>query len=169
MGYACPVCEVPQRDGTHLANHMAFTALLRHEDHETWLDDHVDDWSDMGAAELAAVVTDYAEETDFEQVFEDTTEGAGGHDHPHNHARSPETRGVQRSTGTLDAETQQILREAQDLTRRMRADDHNESEDADSDAAADVDDSDADEETDAEDGMDRDDGADGDDGTDGKA
>lgn len=139
MGYACPVCEVPQRDGKHLANHMAFTALLRHEDHEAWLDEHVDDWSDMGSVDLAGVVTDYAEETDFEEVFEDTTEGAGGHDDPHGpghghasgHARGAKNRGVQRSTGALDAEAQQIVREAQDLTRRMRADERSENEDGD--------------------------------------
>ena len=38
MGYACPVCEDPQSDATHLANHLAFTAMLRGGEHGEWLD-----------------------------------------------------------------------------------------------------------------------------------
>ena len=41
MGYACPVCDHPQADARHLANHLAFTALARGGDHEAWLDDAV--------------------------------------------------------------------------------------------------------------------------------
>jgi len=48
MGYARPVCERPQRDGEHLAHHLAFTAMLHGGDHEVWLDDRVTDWSDRG-------------------------------------------------------------------------------------------------------------------------
>lgn len=119
MGYACPVCDVPQRDGKHLANHLAFTALLRHEEHETWLDDHVDGWSDMNAPELADHVVDHAEERDFEEVFEDTT---GDHGHRHEHAGGHGSPAIQRGEN-LDGETQQVLREAQQLTQQMRASD----------------------------------------------
>ena len=42
MGYACPVCEIPHQDATHLANHLAFTAMTHGDDHEAWLDDHPD-------------------------------------------------------------------------------------------------------------------------------
>lgn len=124
MGYACPVCDVPQRDGKHLANHLAFTALLRHEGHETWLDDHVDGWSDMNAPELADHVVDHAEEHDFEEVFEDTTDG---HDHPHEPAQGHGSPAI-RQSGNLDGEAQQVLREAQELTQQMM-----ESDDSDGD------------------------------------
>ncbi|SFK59349.1 hypothetical protein SAMN04487950_0079 [Halogranum rubrum] len=143
MGYACPVCDVPQRDGKHLANHLAFTALLRHEDHETWLDDHVDDWSEMNAPELADHVVDHADEHDFESVFEDTTDD---HDHAHEHAGhggggSPAIR----QEGNLDGEAQQVLREAQELTQQMMegdGEDADESTPSDDVAVDDTDDTD---------------------------
>ncbi|MFC7167049.1 DUF5810 domain-containing protein [Halospeciosus flavus] len=93
MGYACPVCATPQADDEHLANHLAFTALLGDEEHETWLDEHVPGWEDAGPDELAPEVVEFAEETEYEEVFEDTTdqqrrqqhagghEGHDGHDH----------------------------------------------------------------------------------------
>lgn len=136
MGYACPVCDVPQRDGKHLANHLAFTALLRHEDHETWLDDHVDGWSELNAPELADRVVDHADERDFEEVFEDTTDG---HDHPHEHAQGHSSPAI-RQGGNLDGETQQVLREAQELTEQMMAGDEDAADDAaETDAADDGD------------------------------
>jgi len=85
MGYVCPVCEDPQSDAEHLANHLAFTAMLGDDGHEAWLDDHAPDWADANPAELAPRVAEHAEETDFPQVFEDTTEGGGGHAHDHQH------------------------------------------------------------------------------------
>jgi hypothetical protein len=39
MGYACPVCETPQQDAAHLADHLAFTAIVHTDDHESWLED----------------------------------------------------------------------------------------------------------------------------------
>jgi hypothetical protein len=81
MGYACPVCGDPQSDGEHLANHLAFTAMLGDADHEEWLDEHAPEWTDTDPAELAGRVTDHAEEREFPQVFEDTT--GDGHDHEH--------------------------------------------------------------------------------------
>lgn len=117
MGYACPVCDTPQADARHLANHLAFTAMLHGDDHETWLDEHVPDWAAAGEADLADRVESLAEAADYEQVFEDT---AGGLEDP---AAGPP--GVDPDTpragggGELDAETRAVLEEARDLTRRM--------------------------------------------------
>ncbi len=90
MGYTCPVCGDPQADGRHLADHLAVTAMVHGDDHEAWLDDHAPGWSEMTPADLGPVVAEHAAETDYPQVFEDTT---GGHDHGHgggvdDHARS---------------------------------------------------------------------------------
>jgi hypothetical protein len=109
-GYACPVCDDPQADADHLANHLAFTAMLRDDGHGAWLDEHVPDWSDRGEADLAAELRERAddllEEREYPQVFEDTTDedghapgrddpgersgalfdDAGGNDHGHDHA-----------------------------------------------------------------------------------
>jgi hypothetical protein len=68
MGYACPVCDDPQADATHLANHLAFTALTGGDDHEAWLDEHVPAWGQHGETELAAEVVDHADEREFPQV-----------------------------------------------------------------------------------------------------
>jgi hypothetical protein len=105
-GYACPVCDDPQADVGHLANHLAFTAMLRDDGHGDWLDEHVPGWNEYGEAELAAELgesTDLLEEREYPQVFEDTTEEDGtapgrddptersgalfddGHDHDHQH------------------------------------------------------------------------------------
>lgn len=83
MGYECPVCGDPQADETHLANHLAFTAIARGGDHEAWLDEHVPEWGQLDDKGLAEAVVELAEETDFPQVFEDTTadRAQGGHDH----------------------------------------------------------------------------------------
>jgi len=99
MGYACPVCDDPQSDARHLANHLAFTAILGDEAHEAWLDEHAPGWADDGERELAERVADHAEQREYPQLFEDTTgrgsperdgdrsgelfdeEGHGGHDH----------------------------------------------------------------------------------------
>jgi hypothetical protein len=107
MGYACPVCEDPQADAGHLANHLAFSAMLGNADHEAWLDEHVPEWAELGESELADIVADDVEETEFPQVFEDTTgkpdsagdpleersgalfdegQSHGGHGHGHDHA-----------------------------------------------------------------------------------
>jgi hypothetical protein len=124
MGYACPVCDVPQRDAEHLANHLAFTALLRHEDHEEWLDDHLPGWSEAGPAELADRVVDHADRADYDEVFEDTV--GEGHDHGgdafghendgHGHGR--DAPGVV-DAGSLSDEAAAVLDEARAYTREM--------------------------------------------------
>ena len=146
MGYACPVCSDPQADAGHLANHLAFTAILGDADHETWLDEHVPEWDGMGESELAAVVTDDVEETEFPQVFEDTVgspedpedpleersgalfdESGHGHDHPGGHDHTHGDHAADTS-GPVDAETEAILEEAREMTREMLQDGDDEAE-----------------------------------------
>lgn len=114
MGYACPVCEVPQQDGEHLANHLAFTAMLRAGPHETWLDDHVDGWESADPSELATRVTPHAESADYDAVFDDTT-----HDHPDvSHQPGHGAPDAGRGPDLAD----DVYREARRLTDQMRAD-----------------------------------------------
>jgi len=136
MGYACPVCDDPQADAEHLANHLAFTGMLRGGGHETWLDDHVDDWADLAPEELAERVAEHADEGEFPQVFEDTTGGhdhgsQGGHDHGGSSSHGGHSGG---SSGAIDdavpggvadlddfeGETDDVLAEARELTRQRR-------------------------------------------------
>ncbi|MFD1685489.1 DUF5810 domain-containing protein [Halobellus litoreus] len=133
MGFACPVCEIPQQDATHLANHLAFTAMVHGDEHEAWLDEHVDDWSAHGEAELAPKVAELAAEADYDQVFEDT---AHTHDHAeHGHRDQQEAIGGERpagidpeaaaatGSGRLDEETRSVLEEARAMTAEMLASD----------------------------------------------
>ncbi len=115
MGYACPVCDAPQQDAEHLANHLAFTAMLRNEDHETWLDDAVPGWAQETPESLGDRVAEFAAETEFDGVFEDTTDG-------HHPPVSDPGRYAQGGGQSLDATAREILRDAQALTReRNRA------------------------------------------------
>ncbi len=121
MGYACPVCGDPQRDAEHLANHLAFTAMLGREDHEAWLDDHAPEWETLDPETLGPRVSEYAPEEEFPQVFEDTTD-----DHDHGHDRAPrfeESIPRQRGREAMDAEATEVLREAEAMTREMLEDD----------------------------------------------
>ncbi len=150
MGYACPVCEDPQADAAHLANHLAFTAMTGGGDHEEWLDERVPDWGGMGESELADVVVEHAEEEEFPQVFEesgvhDHDHGGGqqhGHDHGHGGAGGiDESAARARGSGEIDDDAQEILREAQRLTEEMReeAETSGEGSDGEADAAGDDD------------------------------
>ncbi|MFB6131168.1 MAG: DUF5810 domain-containing protein, partial [Salinigranum sp.] len=136
-GYACPVCEIPQRDAKHLADHLAFTAMLRHEDHEAWLDEHVPGWGSESPDSLGARVVEFAAETEYEEVFEDTVARSGpgrgdllddhGHTHDHDHGHPPDRGHGHPGAGSagvagMDAEAQAILTEARELTREMLAD-----------------------------------------------
>ena len=147
MGYACPVCGDPQADGEHLANHLAFTAMLGDDDHEAWLDDHAPEWADSDPAALAATVTDRAEEREFPRVFADTT----GRDHS---GRGPGAPADAAPGGMVDpadladddTEPSDVLAEARELTRQRRAEsgefaDENAADgDSDGDAAGDSED-----------------------------
>lgn len=132
MGYACPVCDDPQADGDHLANHLAFTAMLHGDEHADFLDAHVDDWEDRTPPELAAELIRHADETEYDAVFEDTTEGSGmGHggsgvEGPGStpdagwSARPPEGDDAPvdfdaLDDETLDAETERVIEEARKL------------------------------------------------------
>jgi hypothetical protein len=131
MGYACPVCEDPQSDATHLANHLAFTAMLRGGEHGEWLDDHVPEWADLDETELGERVAEHAEETEFPQVFEDTTDrGPGSHDHgdgSHSHPGGGHTDPGDLPAGAdaladeaLDEEAREAVAEAREMTRKRR-------------------------------------------------
>lgn len=130
MGYACPVCSDPQADAEHLANHLAFTAMLGDADHEAWLDEHAPDWAAADAEALASVVTEHADQQEFPQVFEDTTDHDHDHDRDPDHERSGALFGddavagearerAERDRQALDDEAQEILEDAQELTREL--------------------------------------------------
>lgn len=110
MGYACPVCEDPQADATHLANHLAFTAMLRGGEHETWLADTVPDWDERGEASLAEALAEVVPETEYPQVFDD--EGLAPDQQPP--TRAPDWPPAD------DEPTREALSEAADLTRARR-------------------------------------------------
>lgn len=110
MGYACPVCEIPQSDGEHLAHHLAFTAILHEDAHESWLDEHVPDWETKDPDGLIPDVTDQATETEYPAVFEDTT---NTHNHPSEGQPPVDPSGF---AGELDADTEAIIEEALRLT-----------------------------------------------------
>ncbi|EMA50574.1 DUF5810 domain-containing protein [Halococcus thailandensis] len=147
MGYACPVCETPQADARHLANHLAFTALLGDDDHESWLDEHAPGWEQSGEDELAKRVEEGAAEVEFPQVFEDTT----GHDHHHDDEPRPgelfdeqPTRGPS-NEGSLDAETAAAVEQARAMTEDTGDESETDDGTAASDGSSDDSDGDADE------------------------
>jgi len=111
MGYACPVCGADQPDGEHLANHVAFTAMLHSDDHEDWLDDHVEGWADMNPDTLAPELVPHAPETDTELT---TDEGA----HPHGVEGELSQHGGY-GRDSLSGDQQAVLEEAQELTKQM--------------------------------------------------
>ncbi|MFB6168212.1 MAG: DUF5810 domain-containing protein [Haloferacaceae archaeon] len=112
MGYACPVCDLPQHDAEHLANHLAMTALTHGDDHEAWLDDHAAGWSEESPETLGDRVVSHAEEVPHETVFEDTT-GEGAHDHG--------SGGVDTPAGAAPAPDTEAAQAAVEAARRMAA------------------------------------------------
>jgi hypothetical protein len=130
MGYACPVCETPQMDAEHLANHLAITAILGDGAHETWLDEHVPEWADLNEETLGERAVEHAEEEEFPQVFEDTVHDDHEHDHDDERSgalfdderREQPPRGAgARAPAAPDAEVEEVLEEARELTERRRA------------------------------------------------
>jgi hypothetical protein len=146
MGLACPVCDLPQRDAEHLANHLAFTAMLHGDDHEAWLEAHAPDWRAATPATLAEEVAPHAESATYDEVFEDTAHDPGrpfagemggghhqhghghGHGHDHQHGRPGD------SDGVTDERTREVLAEAREMTRQMRAETDGDATDADENA-----------------------------------
>ena len=155
MGYACPVCAVPQRDGEHLAHHLAFTAMIHGDDHEAWLDEHVPDWADRDPHGLAERVVEHAEAAEYPEVFEDTVDrgrpdvdvgnhtahGRGSHaDHGQaGHARhggSGRSAPAVDASGRTDPETAAALEEARELTRELYDGENGVDDEADDDTPA---------------------------------
>jgi hypothetical protein len=128
MGYACPVCETPHPDAEHLANHLAFTAMLHGDDHERWLDDHVPDWAAVGPDELAPTVADHAPETPHETVFEDTTDAARPFE-------GESALGAASADPPRDDDAAAALATAREMTRAMLAGDEGGGDDTDEDDA----------------------------------
>ncbi len=139
MGYACPVCDDPQADAGHLANHLAFTAIARGGDHEAWLDERVPDWADYDEDALAAEVAPLAEEREFPQLFEDTAggldethdHGGQGHDHSHGqrdydasptHPAAVDPGRFGDGEDNLDDEARDIIETAREMTEQRRED-----------------------------------------------
>jgi hypothetical protein len=110
MGYRCPVCESPQPDAEHLANHLAFTGLMGEEDHEGWLDDHVPDWADRDPTSLGEALADLVPTVDLDG---NASDGHEHHDHP-----SVET--VSTLNQEVDPVTRAALEEAREMTREMQ-------------------------------------------------
>lgn len=125
MGYECPVCESVQVDAVHLANHIAFTAMIHNDEHEAWLDEHADGWSSWTEAELAETVLNHANEVSIPDLTErvDFQESALEHDHSHGHEHGGH---IHNDHGhgvctTLDQEAQEIIEEAKELTEKRRS------------------------------------------------
>lgn len=116
MGYACPVCEDPQADGEHLANHLAFSALLGRADHEAWLDEHAPGWDEATPEELAERLTPHVPEVEFPEVTGTPTDGGpapGTFD-------GVDVRPPGQPRPRPGPETRQVLEEARELTRQRR-------------------------------------------------
>ncbi|MFB6311462.1 MAG: DUF5810 domain-containing protein [Salinirussus sp.] len=117
MGYACPVCDAPQADEEHLADHLAITAIARGGDHKDWLDERVPEWEELGTERLAARVATHAEQVEYPQVFEDTT-GSGEHT-----KGGLDPTAVEHLAGEAsDADVEAVIEEARELTERRRED-----------------------------------------------
>lgn len=143
MGYACPVCGADEADGEHLANHMAFTAMLRSDEHEDWLDEHVPDWPDRNPDTLAPDITPHAPETETEIVTEDGEHPRGLDGEVADHG------GYGRDS--LSGDHQAVLEEARELTRQMYGlDEDDEDDETDADHEKSVDGSESDSEDDSE-------------------
>lgn len=117
MGFACPVCSAPQADGEHLADHLAFVALIHGDEHETWLVEHVPDWADRDPEGLASAVTEHADETDDEVVDEGGAHDDRGLDRQFWAARDGDV-GVERAHP--DPEVRRIVDRAREMTRQMQ-------------------------------------------------
>lgn len=133
MAYLCPVCEEPQVDAAHLANHLAFTALIRGGDHESWLDGHVPDWGDHDESWLAEQVRETLEAVDHPVDDIET----GGHEAAHggSPAVDPVVAADGREGGELGDDAQSVVEEARELTRRMVGGDTDGDDDSDTDSA----------------------------------
>ncbi len=129
MGYACPVCDDLQADAEHLANHLAFTAMLHGDEHVDFLDARVPDWEDRRPPDLAAEVIHHAEYVEHDAALDDTAGGAGtghGGDEADRDAGTPGRPDAEADAvdlealadGTLDEESRRVVDEARKLFSR---------------------------------------------------
>ena len=143
MGYACPVCEDPQADGEHLANHLAFSALLGRTDHESWLNEHAPDWDEGSPTELAERVTPHVEEVDYPDPVVEPADGESELTPPDPEPFAAGTQpgaatqpGAGMGQSSLDPTTREAIEEARELTRQRRANAEPGAADGDRDADA---------------------------------
>ncbi|MFC6951850.1 DUF5810 domain-containing protein [Halorubellus litoreus] len=158
MAYRCPVCDNPETDAEHLANHLAFTAVIRGDGHESWLDEHVPDWGDDDPESLAPKVAEAVPEVDVPELEDDDH---ASHDHggrledelaQQSGHRGPGAGGMSGAGGASDApaggrgdlteDAAGVMQEAQRLTEQMYGLDED-GEDASRDDGADASDADA--------------------------
>jgi len=130
MAYGCPVCEEPQVDASHLANHLAFTAVIRSGDHEDWLDEHAPGWGENDEDTLTDRLLDLDEVAEIDHPIDASEGGPDEHTHDHGHRNPAVDSRASRGDAALDADAQRILDEAQELTRQMGAVDGEEDGDA---------------------------------------
>ncbi len=140
MGYACPVCAAPQADAEHLANHLAFSALLHGDDHERWLDEHVSDWSARGPEALAPTVASEADEIDLpadESVPEPESDRWTDTPPESQHPAPPTSAvGSTQPQPAHDEEISRVLAEARELTERRQGGDEDGNADGDGDTGS---------------------------------
>ena len=126
MAYRCPVCDHPQSDGRHLANHLAFTALIRGGDHESWLDARVPEWDSLGEGELADRLVEEVEPAAGDLVGGEQSVADGPDVSPGDgaapHQRAIRTSAPADSPDLPDGTVQEILEEARALTSERRTD-----------------------------------------------
>lgn len=133
MGYVCPVCDEPQVDAEHLANHVAFTAILRSGPHEAWLNEHVPGWNELGPEELGPELADRAETVEMavEAIDEE----------PVDDAQMAAARRRGSGQEQLSERDRAVLEEARELTRKMMEDE--DTADTPAESSGDPDDADA--------------------------
>ncbi|WP_323674703.1 DUF5810 domain-containing protein [Halorubellus sp. PRR65] len=157
MAYRCPVCDNPETDAEHLANHLAFTAVIRGDDHESWLDEHVPEWGDDDPDSLAPKVAEAVPAVEVPEL--DDGDESAGHDHGARLEDELAQQGGHRgpgATGTHDAagasgasaggrgdlteDAAGVMQEARELTEKMYGldDEGDESTDGDADGDADA-------------------------------
>ena len=71
--------------------------------------------------ELAPVVVEYADQAEYDEVFEDTVPEGDGHGHAHEQGHVPT--GAAFDAGDADGDTRRVLAEAREMTRAMLEDD----------------------------------------------
>lgn len=132
MAYRCPVCDNPETDAEHLANHLAFTAVIRGDGHESWLDEHVPDWGDDDPESLAPKVAEAVPEVEVPEFegddhashdhggrLEDELAQQGGHRGPGAGGMGEGAGASAGGRGDLTEDAAGVMEEARELTEKM--------------------------------------------------